>query len=125
MVSPIVESLLAGEEPVGASRQLAERWELDSALVYKWFQLTEADLESYRKKYAWFHVIPLWITAAGMAAIIVAALAGVISFAEGWAPWALIVLGVVAGTVGFRLFGLKRRAYYKRLRVLRSDEEAS
>ncbi len=125
MVPRIVESLLTGEEPVGASQRLAEQFEMDRALVYKWFQLTEADLERHRKKYAWRHVIPLWVAAAGMAALVVAALSGVLSLTGGWPPWALGFLVVVEGAIGLRLFGLKRRAYYRRLRKLSSDEEVA
>jgi hypothetical protein len=123
MVPEIADSILHNREPVKAAGELAEKYELDTTLVYKWFQLTEADLESRRKRAAVVALIPVWIFAAMAAAIVIAAMTGAFSWGTSRVVPLVSASLVLAGASAFRLRGLTRRVYRRRIAELREPSE--
>ncbi|MFA7566752.1 MAG: hypothetical protein WCY01_06970 [Alkalispirochaeta sp.] len=121
MAPDIVKAISEGFEPVHAAKQLARDYDLDDKLVYKWFQLTEADLERYRKRHSWTVLVPLWgglLVAAGVFLMVVF---GESEWSESWVRYAFGAAAVLFGTGVVLLPGLKRRAFRRKLQELTSD----
>ncbi|TVR69403.1 MAG: hypothetical protein EA427_08300 [Spirochaetaceae bacterium] len=66
----IIRGLQAGEDPVELARQVSESCGLEHRETYQWVQITEEQVERFRRRRAIITVIPIWI---GGAAIVGAA----------------------------------------------------
>lgn len=109
VLDPIVDALLAGDEPVALSSRLAEAHGLDHSLVYRWIQLVDAAIDRARRRRALAIVAVLWL---GVAALIAGLLALPGWVTLGSVPWWLPAAAGVAVAVASasRLVGLRGRA---------------
>ncbi len=123
MVPEIAEAIIRKDEPVTAAEELAERYEMDTVLVYKWFQLTETDLETHRKRAAVTAMIPLWVSVMLLAGLLIAVIAGTLAWNTLWAVAVIAGSLVLAAASAVRLRGLTARVYRRRVTNLTDTSE--
>ncbi|MFW5694998.1 MAG: hypothetical protein ACOCYB_07500 [Alkalispirochaeta sp.] len=112
LLPEIVEGIRVNEQRVELSRRLSEQAaEVDQKRLYRWIQLTEEHLESYRRRSAAALAAGMWMGVLAVVVPSVGMILGRVSWAAPAVRGSVIVGAVVAVAAALRLRGVTQRAY--------------